>query len=572
MQRFCTFFFGFWFLVCLGQSADKPAPAKTSSIKETTELEAKLMAGFKAFAKRKRDYVKRIAKEKKIIPPPVVWEFFDEAMAGDFVKAQKHYKIIQQLTGLFGNPNIPVPKKWMETVRKVWPPILEVFGAMETVDGWHAKFLRYYTKEIIGSIPKGSIYFGGTDHGRFAITLGCASHERADPFYTITQNRLADGLYLKYLRELYGKRIYIPTDEDNQAVFADYMEQAKRRMFAGTVRPGENVSLFFTFQCLTENCGNSTNVTITSEQQVTISSRLKKANGMPCKRCGKLMKLPDPRVGMRGNVAVMGINALFVKKIFKENPDRDFFVEESFPLEWMKPHMIPHGLIFKLEREPLKELKPEHMAQNRKYWAKYTALFVGDVVKPETSVKELCQWIESVHLKGELEKIGGDPLFLAHKKELMTPGPYRKGAPSFSEQKAFSKMRSDQAGLYVWRSENTKDGKLKAQYAKEADYAYRQSFALGPINPDGAYRCVNYLNSAQRFEEAKMVAQTFGKLNVDRESANQLLVSVLRYEEGHWFNRKEFDKAIKVALELVKIDKKNKDQHMKRIESYRKLK
>ena len=33
-------------------------------------------------------------------------------------------------------------------------------------------------------------------------------------------------------------------------------------------------------------------------------------------------------------VAVMMVNALIAKVIFDKNPDREFYVEESFPLPW----------------------------------------------------------------------------------------------------------------------------------------------------------------------------------------------------------------------------------------------
>ncbi len=33
----------------------------------------------------------------------------------------------------------------------------------------------------------------------------------------------------------------------------------------------------------------------------------------------------------------MSINALMTKVIFDRHPDREFYVEESFPLDWMYP-------------------------------------------------------------------------------------------------------------------------------------------------------------------------------------------------------------------------------------------
>ena len=42
-----------------------------------------------------------------------------------------------------------------------------------------------------------------------------------------------------------------------------------------------------------------------------------------------------------GQVAVMMINGLLCKVIFDHNPTNDFYVEESFPLDWMYPYETP---------------------------------------------------------------------------------------------------------------------------------------------------------------------------------------------------------------------------------------
>src|ERR1017187_8229745 len=158
---------------------------------------------------------------------------------------------------------------------------------------------------IINAIPAGSIYFGGTDPGRGVPTAFGKTHADGDPFFTLTQNALADGTYLEYLRAMYGEKIYTPTAEDSQHCFQEYMTDAQRRLADHKLKPGEDV------------------------------------------------KMVDGRVQVSGQVAVMSINALITKLIFDHNPDREFYIEESFPLEWMYPYLEPHGLIFKLNRQPL---------------------------------------------------------------------------------------------------------------------------------------------------------------------------------------------------------------------------
>ena len=59
------------------------------------------------------------------------------------------------------------------------------------------------------------------------------------------------------------------------------------------------------------------------------------------------------QVQVSGQVAVMNINGLLTKVIFDHNPKNEFFVEESFPLDWMYPHLTPFGIIMKINRQPL---------------------------------------------------------------------------------------------------------------------------------------------------------------------------------------------------------------------------
>ena len=58
------------------------------------------------------------------------------------------------------------------------------------------------------------------------------------------------------------------------------------------------------------------------------------------------------RVQVSGQVAVMMINGLLCKVIFDHNPTNEFYVEESFPLEWMYPYETPFGIIMKINRNP----------------------------------------------------------------------------------------------------------------------------------------------------------------------------------------------------------------------------
>src|SRR5262245_38050734 len=86
----------------------------------------------------------------------------------------------------------------------------------------------------------------------------------------------------------------------------------------------------------------------------------------------------------------MAVNALLVKIIFDANPDREFYLEESFVLDWMYPYLSPHGLIFKLNREPVARLSEETVKKDREFWTRQQTQMIGNWLTPETSPKEVC--------------------------------------------------------------------------------------------------------------------------------------------------------------------------------------
>ena len=75
---------------------------------------------------------------------------------------------------------------WLQTA-------IEIHGALEAFAVGNEKYSKLFGDEVIHSIPAGSVYFGGTDHGRFIITAMQKSQVNGDPFFTLTQNALADA-------------------------------------------------------------------------------------------------------------------------------------------------------------------------------------------------------------------------------------------------------------------------------------------------------------------------------------------------------------------------------------------
>ena len=151
-------------------------------------------------------------------------------------------------------------------------------------------------------------------------------------------------------------------------------------------------------------------------------------------------------VQVSGQVAVMEINGLLVKTIFDKNSGREFYVEESFPLDWMYPYLEPHGLIMKINRQPLPELSDEIVQRDQDYWTKYLTPMIGGWLKPDTTIEEVAAFAEKIHVKKDLSGFAGDPQFVQNEK-------WREN---------FSKLRSSIAGLYAWRAQHTTTRRKKS--------------------------------------------------------------------------------------------------------------
>ena len=155
---------------------------------------------------------------------------------------------------------------------------------------------------------------------------------------------------------------------------------------------------------------------------------------------GEEVKIIDNRIQISGQVAIMAINGLLTKVIFDHNPNHDFFVEESAPLDWMFPYLTPYGIIMKINRQPVPELTDEIVQRDHNFWSDYAERLVGKWIDYDTPVSTICAFAEKVY----------------HRRD------YRgfKGAPEFvrdnDAQKAFSKLRSSIAGLYAERLKTAK--------------------------------------------------------------------------------------------------------------------
>ncbi len=395
--------------------------------------------------------------------------FFAAAEKGDWLAVSNAFVEFRKHAGQYEHSG-----KTDERLRgTAWQAVLETWGALDAFGEGDEKYSAMFGNDIIESIPAGSIYFGGTDAGRFIVTALQKSHVKADPFFTLTQNALTDSSHLDYLRGMYGDKIHIPTTNDSQKCFQDYTEDAQKRLQNHQLRPGEDV------------------------------------------RTG-----PDGKIQVSGQVSVMEINGLIVKIILDKNPDREFYIEESFPFNWMYPYLEPHGLIMKINRQPLSELSDELLERDHDYWAKLVQPMIGDWLHDNTSVKEVAAFAKKTFGKQDFSGFTGDPRFIQN---------------AYSHR-MFSKLRSSIAGLYAWRLKQATDAAEKDRLAREADFAFRQAWALCPDSPEAVFRYVNLLIEQKRFADALVVAETAAQMPAMRGKEGEQLRGLVE-------QLKEFQKA-----------------------------
>ncbi len=422
-------------------------------------------------------------------------------------------------------------------------------------------------KLLYPEMDRNTVLFGGTDPGRFCPTYSifCDSFipHRCQPeqdqkfdrrdCYLITQNALADGTYLDYLRSQYNRskqidppffselskyifglflgpgsadtgltslinqtlyqvldrpftawgahvekrrraegvyppsEIYIPSPEDSQKCFEDYTQDVGRRSQLGQLKPGEDVHI---------------------------------DNG---------------RVQVSGQVAVMNINGLLCKVIFDHNPTNSFYVEESFPLDWMYPYETPFGIIMKINRNPLPELSQDVFDLDHKFWTDFSSRLCGNWINYETSVKQIAEFVEQTYIHNNYKGYTGNRAFVRDD----------------DAQKAFSKLRSSQAGMYYWRMSPQCPPEFRQKTAagqtaliRETEFAFKQAFAFCPYSPEAVYRYVNFLlqlaqgeemagrpsQALRYFDDAVLVAETCKKLDPYNDQITGLIKNIQDYK------------------------------------------
>jgi tetratricopeptide (TPR) repeat protein len=253
--------------------------------------------------------------------------------------------------------------------------------------------------DMLRDLPLGSVVLGGTDPGRFVPTymiLGESTQPpdaKRDPdfdrrdLYIITQNGVGEPLYRKYLADHYGAERPKPRN-----AFERWLGRADAYPEKPLVFPTEQ----------------EINDAVSKEMDASMAK-------------GTM----DPSLP----------HSVVTRLIWEKNRDsHEFFVEESFPMEWSYDHAEPHGLVYRINRESLKEIPPDLVRKDFEFWDAY------------------------------VRKLKDNPEY----------------AKDYDAQRSFSKLRASSGNLYRYR-------KMDA----EAERAYRQALELWQGNGES----LNALNS-----------------------------------------------------------------------------
>jgi len=322
-------------------------------------------------------------------------------------------------------------------------PVWETYGSFAVWPLWNEKYALAYAHDILASIPPGSIYFTAVGVEANLIPALQKSIVNGDPCFTIVPWDLVFPSTRAYLRAMWSDKIYLPTEADAEQCVRDYDPHL-----------------------------------LTAYRQNNLERELAQHIGM-----------------------------LLAKLIFEKNPDRQFYYQEILPTDWMYPYLEPHGLILKINRQPLPSLSDDVVKRDREFWIKYIRPLIGDWLTYDTRLKEIVAFNQRVRLEHDFSGFTGDRQFI----ESTVPQELFGGA-----QESFSRRRGAIAGVYAWRADHAADPAEKQRMIREADFAFRQTLALWPIG-DCAGHYVAFLKNENRQADARLIMEMWNK------SYNQLL-------------------------------------------------
>ncbi|MFV0415280.1 MAG: tetratricopeptide repeat protein, partial [Chthoniobacterales bacterium] len=337
-----------------------------------------------------------------------------------------------------------IQNKWKKTYILSWGilllPVWTLFQNADVCSQRERWFGWEFGYEILKDLPEGAVLFGGSDPGRFVPTymiLGESGQKpsvKRDPdfdrrdIYIITQNATAEPFYLEYIADHYTDR-----RPEVKGWFEKFLGRDQHYPVKPLILPNKEDVLAISKAAL--------------EQEEDTDSI-------------------DRAFYPHSAVA---------EWIFKHNRDsHEFFVEESNPMQWSYRYAVPHGLILKLEKEELKEIPPELVEKDFKFWDAY------------------------------IKRLTDDPLF----------------THDFDAQRSFSALRMAGGNLYRYR-------KMEA----EAEKAYRQALILYPDNIRALLPLSGILWEKGKFEDVQELLLTALKNDLNNRHLMEFYRMALKRRE-----------------------------------------
>ena len=351
------------------------------------------------------------------------------------------HEMVPDVTTRFGPGGLGVPAMCLALL-----PLWSNFDDGNQANHW---FGYQFGHDVMAPMDRDAVYYGGSDFGRFVPTFMAfvesqqPARWKRDPTFdrrdvtVITQNALCDSYYTQYIRQQYDPR-FRPISKPKPGQPSLYEQsttgfQGAERYFSpfeewlgrGTEYPTSAVT------CLSPD-----------ELNQCWSEYLARPEVIERIKSGQC-----PKNGIRpGSNDVFEINGIAAEKIFQKNKAaHTFYLEQSVPMPWTYPYMLPSGLIFKLSPNKLATIPPAAIAADHAYWDAYAAQLLAD------------------------------PTFRVDDDATLT----------------FGKLALNHADLYRWRS-------LPA----DEEYFLKLALRLSPQLQDAAVRLEEIYLDQQRFDEA----------------------------------------------------------------------
>jgi hypothetical protein len=336
-----------------GRKAQAPSlPRRIHSTAEPLKAAEEIVAEkVKRFGRSRLAIAQRIAKRQGRELPTEIRAFFDAIEAGNWEDIDSRWKDLAAHTHQY-----EYSKHDREDLEPFWQSVLDAYGVAEQAHDWPAQKLLDYGNAILGSLQPGMVYVGGTDNGRWVPEL--LNETGDDPHIMITQNALADGTYLDYLRELYGDRFTTFSQQDSERAFQDYIADAQKRLEHDQQFPDE-------------------------PKQV---------------HPGEDITMKDGKASVSGVVAVMAINEKLLEMLMEKNPDLSFAMQESRPMPGTYANAVPLGPLMELGVEDAQNnFTADQAAQSLDYWRIQAQTLLADpeATGSETTLKSYSHDVDS---------------------------------------------------------------------------------------------------------------------------------------------------------------------------------